>query len=321
MRIISSLIAVAIAWSCCPLAAAAEGRTLTVESGDVGGFYYPEAGALCRLVNRDRSRHGLRCVVEPTQGSLTNLAALRSGEGQLAIVQSRILAQAVDGGGATVRQPDPDLRILMSLHGETLVVLVSPSAKIRTLADVKGKRMDIGHPGSFQRLMADSLLAAEGLSSGDLGQALEMDVRDAAEALCKNEIDVAVFTGLHPIGEVQDAIDECGATLLSLKSSAVDSYLKANPSFIRQTIPADTYAGVHDKVASFGVASLLVTTTKLSSDDGYEVVKAIFEGLPFLKAMHPLFGGLDRKQMAREAMVAPLHEGALRYYKENGLQK
>ncbi|WP_158240806.1 TAXI family TRAP transporter solute-binding subunit [Telmatospirillum siberiense] len=320
MRFISSVVAVAIAWSCCPLAVAAEGHTLTVESGDVSGFYYPEAGALCRLINRERSRHGLRCVVEPTLGSLANLTALRVGDGQLAIVQSRILAQAVTGGEGPAREPDAGLRILMSLHGEALAVLVNPAAKIKSMTDVKGKRLAVGHPGSFQRLMADSLLASEGLTSRDLGQVLEMDAHEASEALCRNEIDAAVFTGLHPLAEVQDAIDECGASLLSVRSSAVDTYLKANPAFIRQTIPGDTYAGVHDKVVSFGIASLLVTTASLSPDDAYEVVKAVFEGLAFLKSQHPLFGGLDRKQMARDAMVAPLHEGALRYYKENGLQ-
>jgi TRAP transporter TAXI family solute receptor len=167
--------------------------------------------------------------------------------------------------------------------------------------------------------MADSLLAAEGIGARDLASALEMDSQKVSEALCRNEIDAAVFTGLHPIAEVQDAIDDCGATLLTLKSPALDAYLEANPAFVHQTIAADVYAGWHDKVSSFGVVSVLVTTTRLSPEDGYEVVKAIFDGLPALKTMHPLLGGLEKKQMARDALVAPLHEGAVRYYKENGL--
>jgi TRAP transporter TAXI family solute receptor len=296
-----------------------DGHTLTVESGEISGMYYPEAGAICRLLNKDRSRHGLRCVVEPTAGSAANLAALRNGDGQLAIVQSRVLAQAVQGIGVFAKDPNPELRSLMSLHGEALVVLINASAKIKTAADLKGKRLTLGHPGSFQRLMADSLLAAEGIESRDLASALEMDAQKVSEALCRNEIDAAIFTGLHPIAEVQDAIDDCGATLLSLKDQALEAYLKANPAYFRQTIPADTYIGLHEKISSFGMAAVLVTTTTLSAEDGYVVVKSIFDGLSSFKTMHPQLVTLDKKQMARDALVAPLHEGALRYYKENGL--
>ena len=301
-------------------AAAGEGRSLILESGDISGMYYPEAGAICRLINRDRAHHGLRCLVEPTVGSVANLDALRSGDGQLAIVQSRVLAQAVQGEGAFAKDPHPDLRALMSLHGETVVVLVNPAAKIKTAADLKGKRLALGHPGSFQRLMADSFLAAAGIDSRELGTALELDAQKISETMCKNEIDAAILTGLHPMAEVQDAIDDCGATLMTLKDSAQEAYLKANPVFVRQSIPADTYAGVRDKLSSFGVAAVLVTTVGLPDDDAYRVVKAIFDGLPSLKAMHPHLAGLEKKQMAREALVAPPHEGALRYYRENGLR-
>ncbi|HXP95847.1 MAG TPA: TAXI family TRAP transporter solute-binding subunit [Telmatospirillum sp.] len=321
MRRFGTLVVLVVLWSLGPLAAEAdEGRLLTVESGDISGMFYPEAGAICRLVNKDRSRHGLRCVVEPTAGSVANLAALRNGDGQLAIVQSRILAQAVNGDGAFAKDPFSDLRALTSLHGETLVVLVNPAAKIRTVANLKGKRLTLGYSGSFQRLMADSFLTAEGIATQDLAAALEMDMQKVSESMCRNEIDAAIFTGLHPINEVQDAIDDCGATLLTLKDAALEAYLKANPAFVRQSIPADTYAGLHDKIYSFGVTAVLVATSKLSADDGYAVVKAIFDGLPALKSMHPHLGELDKKQMAHDALVAPLHDGALRYYMESGLK-
>ncbi|MDR3438778.1 TAXI family TRAP transporter solute-binding subunit [Telmatospirillum sp.] len=299
---------------------AAEGHLLALESGEVSGMYFPEAGAVCRMVNKDREHHGVRCLVEPTGGSVANLAALRKGDGQLAIVQSRVLAQAVQGVGAFAREPFPDLRTLMSLHGETMVVLVNPAAKIKSAADLKGKRVTLGHAGSFQRLMADGLLEAEGIATTDLAAALEMDSAKVGEALCRNEIDAAVFTGLHPMADVQEAIDDCGAGVLSLKDSRIDAFLKANPAYSRQILPDDTYTGVHEKTATFGVNAILVTTSSLPEEDGYAVVRAVFDGLPAFKAMHPLLGELEKKQMARDTLVAPLHEGALRYYKENGLQ-
>jgi hypothetical protein len=324
MKFSRSLAVLAVAICVWPVPAlpvkADEARTLILESGEVAGMFFPESGAICRLVNRERARHGLRCVVEPTAGSAANLTALLSGEGQLAIVQSRVLAQAVQGVGAFANAPHPDLRALMSLHGETLVVLVGPAAKIKTPVDLKGKRLTLGHPGSFQRLMADSFLAATGIGVHDLASALELDAPKIAEAICRNEVDAAILTGLHPLTEVQDAIDDCGATLLTLKESAMEAYLHANPAFARQSIPAETYTGIRDKVSSFGVAAVLVTTSKLAADDGYNLVKAVFDGLSSLKAMHPLLAALDKKKMARDALAAPLHDGALRYYRENALQ-
>ena len=124
-------------------------------SGEVSGVYYPEAGAICRVVNKERPRHGLRCLVQPTAGSAANLAALRSGEEQMAIVQSKILAQAVQGTGPFAKEPFHDLRTLMSLQGEALVVLVGPAAKIKTAADLRGKRLNLGRSGGYQRIMAN----------------------------------------------------------------------------------------------------------------------------------------------------------------------
>ncbi len=112
----------------------ADERILSVESGEVSGMYFPEAGAICRMVNKNRAQHGLRCLVEPTSGSAANLASLRSGEGQLAIVQSRVLEQAVQGTGPFAKDPIAELRSLLSLHGETLVVVVNPLVKIKSAA-------------------------------------------------------------------------------------------------------------------------------------------------------------------------------------------
>ncbi len=293
-------------------------HSLILESGDVVGMHYPEAGAICRLVNKDRAGHGLRCLVEPTTGSAANLAGLESGDGQLAIVQSKMLEQAVAGKGPFANAPRADLRSLMSLHGESVAVVVAPGAKLKKAADLKGKRVNLGHTGSFQRSMAEAMLAAEGLAPADLGAALEMDESKVAKALCRNEVDAAVFTGLHPIAEVQEAIDGCGASLLPLKDAALDKFLKENAAYSRQVIPGDAYTGLREKVPTFGLRAVLVTTSRLSAEDAYEVVKAVFDNLKAFRAMHPLLGELEKKQMTHDALVAPLHEGAQRYYRENG---
>ena len=294
-------------------------RTVVISSGEASGLYFPEAGAICRLVNRDRARHGLHCLVEPSTGSGANLAALRSGDAQLAIVQSKVLSEAVHGAGRYGKEAVPDLRALLSLHGESVAVVLSPGQKIKSLADLKGKRLNLGRPGTFQRAMADAVLGAEGIRPGELASALEMESAKVPAALCHNEIDAAFFTGLHPLNEVQEAISSCGAGLLALKGAAMDSFLKANPAFGRQVISDASYRGLHEKVPTVGLRAVLVATVRLSDEDAYVVVRAILENLEAFKDMHPLLSGLERKQMAREGLVAPLHDGAHRYFVENGL--
>lgn len=300
--------------------AMAEEHRLTIESGEVSGMYYPEAGAICRVVNKDTPRHGVHCLVDPTAGSAANLQALGKGVGDMAIVQSGVLAQAVSGTGPFAKSPMPGLRSLFSLHGESVALVLGPDTRIKTVADLKGKRVALGAAGSFQRLMADALMFAEGLQTGDFAPAIDLELPRLAQALCHNEIDAAIVAGLHPIAEVQDAMDDCEARLLPLKDAALDAYLKNNPAFAHQVIPETAYGGQQGKTASFGVSAVMVATDRLAQADGYEVVKAVFESLAPLKAMHPRFTELDRKQMSREALVAPLHEGALQYYKEAGLR-
>ncbi|HLN25962.1 MAG TPA: TAXI family TRAP transporter solute-binding subunit [Patescibacteria group bacterium] len=301
-------------------AAQAGEHSLTVGSGEVSGVFYPEAGAVCRVVNKDRARHGLRCLVEPTAGSAANIAALKSGDQQLAIVQSKALAQAVAGSGPFAKAgPSSELRSLLSLHGEAVVVVLGANSKIKSLADLKGRRVNLGHPGSYQRAMAEALLQAEGLTAAQLGSALEMEPDKQVKSLCENQIDAAVFSGLHPMPEVQEALDECGASLLPLKDAAIEAFLKDNPAFSRLTIPADDYQGLKEKVPTIGLRAVLVTTDKLPAEDAYQVVKAVLENLGPLKAMHAQLGGLDKKTMTREGLAAPLHDGAKKYFTENGL--
>jgi len=295
-------------------------RSLAVGSGEVSGVFYPEAGAVCRVVNKDRGKHGLHCLVEPSAGSAANIAALKSGDMQLAIVQSKALGQAVAGSGAFAKAgPSPELRALMSLHGEAVAVALGANSKIKSLADLKGKRVNLGRPGSYQRAMAEALLQAEGVTTAQLASALEMEPDKQVKGLCDNQIEAAFFTGLHPMPEVQEALDECGASLLPLKDAAIETFLKDNPAFSRLTIPADDYQGLKEKVPTIGLRAVLVATDKLPAEDAYQVVKAVLENLGPLKAMHAQLGGLEKKSMARDGLAAPLHDGAKKYFTENSL--
>jgi len=299
---------------------AADPHVLVLGAGEAHGVFYSEAGAVCRIVNRDRQRHGLRCLVEPSGGSAANIQALRKGDIQLAMVQSRTLADALAGTGAFAKEgPFADLRSLFSLSGETVAVLLPADSKIKTPADLKGKRVNLGRPGGYQRSMAEMVLEAEGLKPKDMASALEMEPEKSVKAVCDNQLDAAIITGLHPVAEIQEALDDCGATLLPLKDAAIETYIKATPSVSKQFIGAGDYTGLNDSIQTIGARTVLVTSSKLPDADGYELVKAVLEYLGPMKNMTPLLLPIDKKQMTRETIVAPFHAGAARYYKEVGL--
>jgi TRAP transporter TAXI family solute receptor len=318
--------AVAVALGCAlavlPQAAgAAERRTLVIGAGEVTGFYYPAAGALCRVFNKEHPR-GASCAVAPSSGSAANVAALRSGEVDFAILQSRAAVQAANGADAFKDAgPMADLRAVMSLHGEAVAVLARQGAGIESLADLKGKRVNLGRPGSFQRAMAEMVLDAAGLSEGDLAPAVELDLTEEATALCEGNIDAAFFAGVHPMPEASSAVDECNATLVPVKAKTMDAYLKRNPWMSRATIRRGTYDGVNDDVPSLQIKAVLATTTRVPAEDVYDLLKAVHANFPALTRLHPVLKALGKAETAKDGIAVKLHDGAEKFYGEAGLAK
>ena len=309
-------VAVTAGWE----ARAGERRDLVIASGEADGYYFPAAGALCRVLNKDRP-HGYTCVVEPSSGSAANLAALRSGEADLAVIQSRAAILAFQGGEGFKDGPQPDLRALMSLHAEATLALVRPDAGIDQPAALKGKRVNLGKPGSFQRLMADAVLAAAGLSEGDLAAAVELDLGEQAQELCDGNIDAAFFSGVHPMAEAAAAIEQCGAQPLAMLGRGTEAVLKQSPWLSRTVIKGDSYDGIGDSQTTLGMRALLVTTTRLSADEAYDLVKALHANFSALARLHPVFKGLTKAESAREGLSIPLHDGVRKLYGESGLGK
>jgi len=294
---------------------AGERRDLVIASGEPAGYYFPAAGALCRILNKDKP-HGYSCVVAPSSGSAANLAALRSGEADLAIVQSRAALLALQGGEGFKEAPMPELRALMSLHAESTLALVRPDSGIEQASALKGKRANLGKPGSFQRAMADAVLGAAGLSEGDFAAVVELDVGEQAEELCSGNIDVAFFSGVHPMAEVATAIEQCGAQPVALVGRNAETALKRNPWLSKTVIKADTYDGIRDDQASLGMRALLVATTRLANDEAVDLVKAVDANFSVLARLHPVFKGVTKADSTRDGIAIPLHDGAKAAYGE-----
>lgn len=321
MRAFATLVMAGMAATMSFGATAADRNVLVVGAGEVTGYYYPAAGALCRVLNKERP-NGSSCAVAPSSGTAANVAALRAGQIDLAILQSRAAVLAANGGeGFKEAGPFPELRALMSLHGEAVLVLAREGSNIRSLADLKGKRVNLGRPGSFQRAMAEIVLDAAGISEGELSPAVELDLNEQGPELCEGNIDAAFYTGVHPMPEAASAIEDCNAAPVPVKSKELDGFLKKNVWLSRAAVKAGTYDGMKDEVASLGLKAVLAASAAMPVDEAYAIVKGIHSNFGAFTRLHPVLRGLGKGETARDGIAIELHEGAEKFYSESGLNK
>ncbi|MGE5546957.1 MAG: TAXI family TRAP transporter solute-binding subunit [Solirubrobacterales bacterium] len=320
MRLFATVVVSALVLTQSQTAWSAERRTLVVAAGEVTGYYYPAAGALCRVLNKERPM-GATCAAFPSSGSAANVAALRSGDVDLAILQSRAATLALAGDeGFKEQGPFADLRAVMSLHGEQVVVLARQGSNIKDLADLKGKRVNLGRPGSFQRSMADTVLEAAGLSEGDLAPVVELDLGDQTPQLCEGNIDAAFYTGIHPMEEVATALEECEAQAVPIKARTIDAYIKRNPWLSHAVVKGGTYAEMKADLPVLSLKAVLATTTRLPADQVQAILKAVHANFGAFTRLHPVLNGLSKAETARDGISIKLHEGAEKFYGETGLR-
>jgi hypothetical protein len=304
-----------------PSASSAADKFITIGTGGVTGVYYPAGGAICRLVNRARKEHGIRCSVESTGGSVYNLNALRAGELDVAVSQSDWQYHAYMGTGAFESLgPDPKLRAMFSLHSEPFTVIARKDSGIKTFEDLVGQRVNIGNPGSGMRATMEVVMARKGWTRESFKLASELKASEQAQALCDNKIDVMIYSAGHPNGAVQEATTSCDTIIIPVTGPEIDELVQAYPFYAYATIPGGMYAGNPDDVRTFGVKATFVTSEDVDEEIIYQVVKAVFDNFDNFKTLHPVFSTLDPKDLPTEGNTAPLHKGAERYFKQKGLQ-
>ncbi|MBP0049781.1 TAXI family TRAP transporter solute-binding subunit [Marinobacterium sp. AK62] len=293
---------------------------ITIGTGGVTGVYYPTGGAICRLVNKDRSEHGIRCSVESTGGSVYNLNTVRAGELDIGVAQSDWQYHAYNGTSKFEEQgPNKDLRALFSMHPEPFTVVARADAGIKTYNDLKGKRVNIGNPGSGQRGTMEVLMEAKGWSTDDFALASELKASEQASALCDNKIDAMVYVVGHPSGAIKEATTSCDSNVVEVNDATVDMLVDENSYYRKATIPGGMYRGNPDDVVTFGVGATIVSSAAVPEDVVYHVVKAVFENFDTFRKLHPAFANLKKEEMVSDSLTAPLHPGAEKYYKEVGL--
>jgi TRAP transporter TAXI family solute receptor len=296
----------------------AQQKFVTIGTGGVTGVYYAAGGAICRLVNKDRAKHGIRCSVESTGGSVFNVNTIKAGELDFGFTQSDVQYNAVKGLGPYKDAAYGDLRAVFAVHPEPFTVVARKEANITKFEDFKGKRFNVGNPGSGTRSSMEELLAAMGWKLGDFSLASELKADEHGPALCDGKVDGFFYGVGHPSANIQDPTTSCGAKLVSVTGPVIDKLVADKPYYAKATIPGGLYPNNPQPTATYGVLATVVTSSKTPAETVYQVTKALFDNFDEFKKLHPALANLNPQNMVKDGLSAPLHEGAARYYKEKG---
>lgn len=299
--------------------ASAEQQFISIGTGGVTGVYYPTGGAICRLVNRDRKEHGIRCAVESTGGSVYNINTIKAGELEFGVAQSDWQHHAYNGTSKFSDNPFPNIRAMFSVHPEPFTLLVRADSGITSFEGLKGNRVNVGNPGSGQRATMEVVMEAFGMGMDDFSLATEYKGSEMAKQICDNNIDAMIYTIGHPAAAIKEATTSCDVKLVSVTGAPIDKLVADNPYYRVATVPGGMYAGNPDDTTTFGVGATFVTSTDISDDVAYIVAKSVMSNLDDFRKLHPAFANLDAAQMISDGLSAPLHPGAVKAYKELGL--
>ena len=300
----------------------------SIGTGGPTGVYFQVGNAICKMVAKIQSAdHGrkkgtdkaLRCSAPSTGGSTYNIGQIMEGELQFGVAQSDWQYHAYNGTNPDKVKPFDGLRAVFSAHPEPFHIIARKGSKIKDWNSLKGKKVNIGNPGSGQRGTMDIVMAAKGWTKADFKLASELKGSEQSKALCDNKLDAMIYVVGHPSGAMKEATTTCDSVLVNVDGPVIDKLVKDNPYYKYTTIPGGMYRGNPNDIKTFGVAATFVTSSKVSEKVIYAVVKSVFENFETFKKLHPAFANLTKKDMINNGNSAPLHRGAIKYYKEAGL--
>lgn len=312
------MVALVLALSHVPAREAEAAQTVTIGTAGVMGVYYPLGGALCRMVNVTRKVHKLRCSVEPSEGSVSNIRGVLAGDLDMGIAQSDTQFYAREGQGPFGGKPQPKLRALFNVYPETLTLIAREDAGIRSVSDLKGKRVSLGTAGSGTRATMELLLQAAGVRKEDLKAALDTKIVEMPTWLCESKMDAFAFVAGHPNPILQDAAGGCRTRIVPVTGPAVDGLLAAHPYYMRASVPGGVYKGTDSPQPTLGTTATIVVSADMPDAVAYAITKAVFDNFDDFRKLHPSLATLTKEQ-ALKGQPVPFHPGAEKYLREAGL--
>jgi TRAP transporter TAXI family solute receptor len=314
------LLGFAIFWTSCQ---PSETTFVTVGTGGVTGLYYPTGGAISRMLNKNFKAYRIKATVESTSGSVFNINAVLKGDMEFGIAQSDRQYQAYHGLAEwTEAGPQEELRSIFSIHPEPITLVVSQESGIKTISDLRDKRVNLGNPGSGQLQNSRDVLTAAGLSEEDL-TAEYVKAVEAPGLLQDERLDGFFYTVGHPNGNIKEATSgRIKIFIVPITGDAIEEMLNEYPYYADAVIPHEFYPRAlnEEDIATIGVKATFVTSTKVSEDIVYAMTKVVFDNFDEFKTLHPAYKVLTKENMLK-GLSAPVHRGALKYYRETGLDK
>jgi hypothetical protein len=299
---------------------------LLLGTSQSGTFDHHTGRTICRMLNN--LAEGLECRVKPADNAghadvaVHNLTNILSGSLDLGIVDSIKQANAFNQSGrfefTDIRYDN--LRSLFTLNSIPFTLITYQGSGINSFEDLRGKTVNIGYQGSSQREIMNFLMAAKNWSKKEfrLVEQIPTSRSQDSMALCHRNVDAIVRVNVHPDSSIQQIVRLCKAELVSVSGPDIMQFIEQNPAYQVISIPAGTYASNPSPVATVGVKATLITSEEMDEESVYTIVKTLFENLDRLKRTHPSFASLTPAGMHTDGLAAPLHRGAIKYYREKG---
>lgn len=294
-------------------------KFVVIGGGATTGVYYQVALHACKLMNEELGSEGYSCIGRPSLGSVFNVNAVNRGLLNFGVVQSDRNWQAFHGEADWKGKAVTDLRSVFSVHPETVMLVTRADTGITSVTDLRGKRVNIGNPGSGQRGNAEDVLRLSGIDKDkDLtAEGLQQD--EASRALVDRKLDAFFYTVGNPWGGGLEIANSTELRMVPIDSPAIKKFVGEHPYYVMTTIPSGIYKGVDRPVPTYAVKATVVTSAREPDDVVYDFVRAVFENLGRFREAHAAFKHLEPGDMLA-GLSAPLHPGAEKYFKEKGLR-
>ena len=296
---------------------------VTIGTGGVTGLYYPTGGALSRMLNKRVKEFKIKATVESTSGSVFNINAVLTGDMEFGIAQSDRQYQAYEGMAEWSKAgPQVSLRSIFAIHPEPITLVVSEDSKIETIEDLKEKRINMGNPGSGQLQNSKDVLLAADLDENDISTEYVKAV-EAPGLLQDERLDGFFYTVGHPNGNIKEATSgRIKVRIIPITGKTRDKMLAKYSYYAQAMIPYSFYPSAlnNENIQTIGVKATFITSKNVSEDIVYAITKVVFENFEEFKTLHPAYEVLTKESML-QGLSAPLHKGALKYYREAGLDK
>jgi len=289
-------------------------QQLSVATGSTGGVYYPMGGGLAEVINNHVE--GYSATAEVTGASVENMGLVAKGDADLALGLADTVYQAQTGTGRFEGQQLEMLRGVASMYANMVQIVTLEGSGITSLADLKGKRVSVGAPGSGTEVNANAILAANGISYDDIEEQ-RLNFNETADALANGDIDAGFWSVGAPTSSILNLATTQSIVMIELSDAEIAASQAAEPLFARTALAGGTYEGVDADVTVLGVPNVLVASSEMPDDLAYAITKAMFENIDDLKAVHPA-ANQTTVDFTLSATPIPLHPGAIRYYEEIG---